>query len=370
MRQYLRSLAAFTVLVFAAPPQQPVPRIITARSLETGRWSLVLERIIQPAEGDSAELLDPTDLAITDDGFVAVSEPKPAHVKVFGPNGAFVRRVGREGSGPGEFRSGYIGMRGDTLVVQDPRQGRAVILNWRTGATIGGLLTARNYFYPVGIDASGRAVVRTIARGQDTTMVNQGFVRFPLNASRADTLWVTERRPRSEIKAWLVREGTLVRMGVPVPLQPVAVYAVDPAGTFVTGWSGEYVLRTTRNGRDTAMLFGRPYTPIPVRASEKAALAIAVFAVSLIPDRRPAFDAIHVDGAGRRWVRLATMDTSSVMFDVFGADGRWLDAVRVAAAGWPREAWKPVAFSKTHAAVVVEGDDDRPLIRIYRITRR
>jgi hypothetical protein len=129
-------------------------------------------------------------------------------------------------------------------------------------------------------------------------MMSQGYVRFTLNGTRAETPWLSERRPASEPRAWLVREGELVCMGVPAPLQRAAMY-VDPSGTFVTGGPGEYLLRVTRNGRDTAMLFGRPHTPVVVRAVEK-----------------------------------------------------------------------PVAFSKTHAVVIVEGDDDRPRIRFYHMPAR
>lgn len=62
---------------------------------------------------------------------VATSAPRDAGPLVFAPSGRFVARIGRAGSGPGEYRSArsiYRG-RGDSLVVVDPHQPRLSILS-------------------------------------------------------------------------------------------------------------------------------------------------------------------------------------------------------------------------------------------------
>ncbi len=41
-------------------------------------------------------------------------------IKVFDSAGGFVRAIGREGAGPGEFRMAFIAVRGSSLVVHDP----------------------------------------------------------------------------------------------------------------------------------------------------------------------------------------------------------------------------------------------------------
>lgn len=59
-------------------------------------------------------------LAVGPDCYVHGSQPQHREVMVFTPEGDLVRRIGREGDGPGEFRSpGTVGWHGDTLWVID-----------------------------------------------------------------------------------------------------------------------------------------------------------------------------------------------------------------------------------------------------------
>jgi hypothetical protein len=350
----------------------------------------VRARDIQPPELDSAELLQPRDLAIADDGSVLVVDARPTVIKVYDPSGQHLRTIGREGSGPGEFRSAYIAVRGDTLVVQDPQNARATTFDWRTGAMLSERRTACCYYSPIAIDGAGRAVVRAMAQPRDSTLKNaQAFVRFPVNARTADTVFAIERQDTEEGKSWLVREGNRISMGVAVPLQARPHHVIDPTGGFVTGWSGDYSLRVTSDGRDTLALFGRPWASIPVSGAEKRRLVdqrIAemregnrsgpseevlrvAFDPSFIPDTRPAFDFLTVDAAGRRWVRLSATDTALVRFDLFDREGRWLDVVEVPASDWARTLWAPTAWGRNEVAVMLEGEDGRPLVRIHRIVR-
>jgi hypothetical protein len=401
----LRSLTAAAALVCACggttdstPAVQVdtlpngVTRTLATNPVEPGRWSLVRTRDIQPAADDPAELIDPTDLALAEDGSLLVSDSRPAHIKVFSASGVMVRRFGREGSGPGEFRTAYIAVRGDTLVVQDPQGGRAVILNWRTGTPLGERRSACCYYNPIGLDAAGRAVVRSTQQPPDTSLRHAlAFVRLPISGGSADTIFAAERQDAPRTRPWQVRDNGLLRTVVIVPLQARPHFAVDPAGGLVTGWSGDYVLRRTSDGRDTTALFGRVVTAEPVSAAEKIRIVEeqiasrasgrsgadipeaayrAAFDPALIPDTRPAYENLVVDGAGRTWVRQAQQDTSRVVLDVFHRDGRWLDAVELDASGWPRSTWELGAWSSSEVAVKLEDDEGRPFVRIYRIVRQ
>lgn len=53
-------------------------------------------------------------------GIIAVLQPQDLTIKFFGPSGKALGRFGRDGAGPGEFRSlGWAGWNGDTLSVED-----------------------------------------------------------------------------------------------------------------------------------------------------------------------------------------------------------------------------------------------------------
>jgi hypothetical protein len=73
--------------------------------------------------GGAAEYQWTRPLAATrlSDGGFAVLEQVPAEIRVFDASGVFVRRIGREGDGPGEFRSpvGMAALAGDTLLIWD-----------------------------------------------------------------------------------------------------------------------------------------------------------------------------------------------------------------------------------------------------------
>ncbi len=368
-----------------------IVRTLSQRPIDAGRWSLVHARDLQPGETDPAELLDPRDLALADDGSLLVVDTKPERIKVFDRAGTFVRAIGGEGDGPGEYRVAYIAIRGDTLVLQDPRNSRATTFDWRTGALVRDRRTACCYWSPIAIDRDGWGYARSILNSPDTTERNNlAYVRFAIGGTAVDTVYAVERQGTPAQQSWVVRDGKTVRMATLVPLQPRAIFGIEPGGAHLTGWNGEYLLRTSRDGRDTVALFGRAAAPVPVDpalrsrlteakvaeilkadpiGSSEQALRLA-FDPAMIPDRFPAYENFSTDGEGRRWVRLVGPDTTRVAFDVFDAQGRWLDSVSVAARDWPAEWWRPVAWSRREVAVILEGEDGRPLVRVFSIVRR
>lgn len=359
-----------------------IPRTVTTSPIDSGRWSLVLERTVQPAEGTPGEFRNPGDLALADDGTLLVVDEKPVGVSVYDAQGAFLRVIGREGDGPGEFRMAYIAVRGDTLVVQDPRMQRATFFSIVTGALLGQRPTVCCYFGGVSIDGAGRAVAPVMIQ-PDSVHPSAGFIRFSLDGRALDTTRVPEH-PRDPAKSWRVKEGKNLKFTMIPPLTARDIHTVDPRGGFLTGWSGDYMLRVTKNGGDTTALFGRPYVKVPVTAAEKQAMieervqsskqwtAEASlregFVADAIPNERPTFEQLSVDRAGRRWVRRSAADTTAVQYDLFDERGVWLDVVRVPANIWPHDVWDGYVWGRDHVAVTGEGEDGRPLIRIFKIT--
>jgi len=123
----------------------------------------------------------PVAAARLSDGGFAVLEQTPAEVRLFDRSGQFQRRVGREGDGPGEFRSpvGLVALPGDTLLVWDRRAQR---LTWisREGALEreqslrepGGIRTIRR----VALSPSGTVAVLG-ATSTEEDLGNRGRVR-------------------------------------------------------------------------------------------------------------------------------------------------------------------------------------------------
>ncbi len=363
-----------------------IVRTISSSPADSAQWSLVLDHTVQPAEGEPGELMEPRDIALTESGLLLVAESNPQQVKVYDSSGRYLRSIGRQGEGPGEFKAAYIAVHGDTLVVQDPRATRASSFLVSTGTFIGSRPTACCFYFPLAIDGTGRAVAYTALAPDSTADPSQGFVRFTMTGSSLDTVRIPER-PKAV--GWTVRQGDRVNFTRLVPLTPRDLHAIDRRGDFITGWNAEYALRTTRTGSDTIAIFGRIFTRDPVSPSEKQAIVDGLIAgdvagggsvpeellrqafdPEMIPDHRPAFEAISTDMLGRRWIRVSTRDTTVARFDLFDPGGRWLDQVDVAAAAWARSIWQPPAFARDRVAVMSDDEAGRPLVHIYRIERK
>ena len=85
-----------------------------------------VDAVRQFANAPGIELSDPSEIRVDAAGRVYVLDDAPPMIRVYGDDGALLRTIGREGSGPGEFRGGGMLMLSrDTLVHQDQRQSRA-----------------------------------------------------------------------------------------------------------------------------------------------------------------------------------------------------------------------------------------------------
>lgn len=366
-----------------------IVRTMSSAPTAPGSLALVSVLEIQPEPDTPEEILNPQSVAIADDGSVVISESGQGQIKVFGPDGAFVRSFGRRGSGPNEYQAAFIAIHGDTLLIQDPQASRLSRVLWRTGEFVDQVVSVCCYWTSLNVDASGHAWVYSIGSAPDSTYEHsQGFLRIPVTAGPIDTIWAYERKGLPKPPFWEIRVGDQMQMAMAIPFQPRAHFTPDPAGRLLTGWTGEYSIRESTDGRDTVALFGRAWTPEPVDASEKQRLVDArveaqlrgrgpvdeatyrkAFDPAMIPDQRPAYSLLHVDRSGRRWVELETADSTRKSFDVFSRDGRWLDTVHVARELWPRESYR-VAWGRDRMVVSQEDEDGRPLLRVFRIEER
>lgn len=365
-----------------------IPVTMTSAPIDSGRWALVHERDVMPDPGSSGELIHPQDLALADDGTLYVVEQDPATIRVYGPSGQYLRSIGRSGSGPGEFQVGFIAVSGNRLFLQDPVASRGTVWDLTTDSVLSIRPTGCCFWVKVFTDGSGRAVITMLTQDDPTAGPGQRFIRVPIDGGVGDTVFVARDPAAADELRWAISEEGRMLMGVTVPLAPRPYETVDPTGSFVTGWSASYRIRRSRDGLDTTAIFGRPVSPTPVADAERSTLVddrVAqmlgngmefdeptlrrAFDPGMIPAQRPAFDRLHVDGAGRTWVRLSSSDTLQVHLDLFDPQGRWLDQLTVAHRPWATSSFVPLSFSRDHLAVLGEDDEGLPVISIFRIER-
>ena len=332
------------------------------------------------------ELIDPGSLGIDGAGRLYVVDSKPAVIKVFDSAGTFIRTIGREGAGPGEFRVAFMAVRGGHVVVHDPQQSRTSVFD-TTGAFVASWKSSCCYWDEVAIDQAERIYIPTMGP-PDSGGRSRGraFTRFTLTGALIDTLYVPDRS--SQVKTWEFsqkgKDGkSMSRMSSSVPYTPVAVQTYHPEGGFVTGWSAEYSLVRSPGGSDTTRVMRRAWTPEVIPTALRQARvdemvknatnmvgesnARATVRLDDVPTKAPAFTSLKVDGAGYLWARrLIGGDSIRTTFDVFAPAGAWLGGLTM-----------PVAVPEYGGHVITAGDfytrseddDGRPVVIRFRIIR-
>ncbi|HEV8612650.1 MAG TPA: 6-bladed beta-propeller [Gemmatimonadales bacterium] len=353
----------------------------TAWSEQAG-VSLLEEQRFQGEDGTPSELGDPRSIAVDAAGRIYVADGKPPAIKVFSPDGDLIRTIGREGEGPGEFRIGFIALRGEHLVLHDPRLGRTSVFD-TAGNFIRSWHSSCCYWSDIQVDHQDRIYIPSmVARKAGDSPRGVPYVRWSLDGKELDTLWVP---PRESGKYWTVsfkRGGkNVMMMSTTIPFMPLLTHALHPDGGFVYGWTGEYTMVRSATGQDSARIFGRAWTPDPVsdqrRKSEvetkikevgenyDQATVRSAFRLQDVPATLPAYLNLRVDQGGRVWVRRWTVaDTGKTWFDLFDSTGVYLGPVSVPfkLAEWGNQAW-----TSNGLVTAIEDAEGRPTIVRLRL---
>ena len=185
-------------------------------------------------------------MAADRDGNIYVAGEGGGGIRVYDSAGALLRVLGREGSGPGEFRHKYsLAWAGDTLAVYDPGNGRVEFIDreghWvasHPNARISGpqvrfrQATPRIFYSPSFMPAaSGRGITRVYLR--------DGFGALP------DTMIVPDSFPATPYAVTCAGNGVSVWSS---PSAPAFMSGVSPEGWLVTWRTDAY--RVTFSAHD------------------------------------------------------------------------------------------------------------------------
>lgn len=345
---------------------------------DTSGWKLVQVAAINPADGSPGELGAIEALALGDDGSVYAFQRAPATIKVFGPDGNYVRSIGREGDGPGEIRGGMLAIRGDTVVVQDPNGHRLTYFTTdgtfirtvqSTCCYLAGMLT---------IDSAGR-IWSPGPVGKDG---QGGWVRFRMDGTVYDTVLMPPNGfKRGAEKFWRVevKSGSnRMSMMTGIPLQPSGEQFLRSDGAILLGNSDRLAFAVLANGKDTSRVFEADAPQLPLSIAERD----SVFEASInqhseqwrdalrksakkddLPNLWPAFTHTASDKQGRIWVSLPGSHGEVTRLVVFDTDGRLLGDVPPPSA----RMFNQTAWSRDGLAFLDEDDEGRAIIRVFRL---
>lgn len=295
------------------------------RFVEQGRVGDLSMEEPEVFAGVSDLLLDPA-------GRIYLLDRQSRRVQVFGPDGAYVRTIGREGEGPGELAD-PIGLAwlpsGDMLVV-DPRNTRYTVFD-----TSGAFVTSHprqlgGYSLPWRghVDDEGHLSEVVFAGGRTA------LIRTDASFAPVDTLPI----PRFEGDEFvLTTENAQMTAGVPFTSQQVET--LGPSGELWVGMTGDYGIARMEGPGDTAVVVRKEAGRLPVTGADRdrAVEGLQWFTrqggkvdPSRIPSEKPFFSTFFVGEDGHLWVvRTAPAEADSSRIDVFDPDGRYLGPVQL-----------------------------------------
>lgn len=332
-------------------------------------WHFVEITRIAPGDSGAATLVNPGFSAVVDPaGRTYVADDGPARIKVFDSTGRYVRAIGRDGEGPGEYRAPFLAMHGNYLIVHDPQLRRVTVFDTAGSVTTSFASTCCVWGpQSLAVDDSGQVWTRTLLAPNDGNAVV--FVRFDITGRVLDTLRLAQTEPPAY---WVVSrdvEGGHSTSSYKIPGGADELVGVTPQGGVVRSWSSRYVVVVEDGRGDTTLVFDRSWTPVPVQQEERvqrfssitkmlepqlgAAIISRDFHLRDIPTERPPMRELAMDPAGRTWVRTASADTSASSYDVFSARGIWQGTVR---APWHSSA--DVVWRGTDRVLVREADEN------------
>ncbi len=381
----------------AAPPS-----VLAEWGAETG---LTLEARVGVLDGSAEyELGRVMQVAIgKDKAFIIADDGVPA-LRVYDSSGTFVRVIGRNGDGPGEYRSmgGVRTLPDGRIVLWDNRR-RLLTTYSDTGAVLATASVPSGLFSAdlLHLQHDGTAWVRTmlISLTQPNPMVPRTVEHAWIRVAPDGAIIDSVRTPRAPVeKPSFVLWGP---GGFTKPFNHEVLSTVTVFGEVLSGDNSAYVLERGTPGGERRRI-EREYTPVPLRKGERAQWEARARnleeqqrnrpaqpnVISLtppgatyeIPAIKPAFRTLYSDSEGRAWVqRYVAADSLDAperpagdtrprnfwreksTYDVFEVDGTFLGTVILPpntrfADARGRELW-----------VVGAGEEGEDMVARYRI---
>ena len=342
---------------------------------DTSGWRLVeTGRLVASDSGEEA-IVNPAGIAVDPAGRLYVEDRAPPGIKVFDRSGAYIRTIGREGDGPGEYRSPIMAIHDAHLIVQDPNLARLTIYD-TSGALLKSWPSACCHYRSIAVDGEGRIMVA--APSETRPEFSAAFLRFTVDGQAIDTVWVPKG---GEQGFWEVEiRGGRMRMGI--PYSPTDLEAFTPDGMLAHAWSADYRYAIIRPPHDTVRIVSKAWTPVERPESQRRARfdeivkhqtrqlgAEAVarhFHFEDIPATAMPMSGLDIDPAGYAWVSAFTGDTVHNAYDVFDSEGVFLGRVSVPWGAGTYVQWR----GADELVTLGESEDGFPEIVRYRIDKR
>ncbi len=334
-------------------------------------------------------------IAVDDDHNLYVLDRQARHVRVFDSEGTYVKTLGRDGEGPGEFKVPIgLAISNGRLLVRDPANGRVQLFGLETGENEEWKYLPSEVFAntPLYRDDQGRIYV-------DITEEEQRFIVMDSDGKQIDTISAPVAPADFDddqyyMNARVERGDRWMSVGATVPFSPDWYWTVHPTGQFLSALSTAYRISLEQDGG--VLRIERNHTPVAVSDDERDRHEQGIlnrmrrwdagwtWDGPAIPDHKPPFRGLRAGSDGRIWVSLRTEAqqvanedhdpgnpesppytwVEPLRYDVFEADGTYLGAV-VPPEGFSLSS--PPVFGRSFVWAVERGEMDVQRVVRYRI---
>jgi len=362
LRWELRQLAAATAVLAACGAP--------GAGSGVSAWDVEFELSIGGADEGPFSFSDIRSLDVADDGTIYVLEAQEQEVRVFGPDGAFLRTIGRRGSGPGEFEraNGVALAPGGEVWVYSPARRRLERFDTLGAVRASHHVNATSYgwLWSGGVDSAGRLYDSHPVQLGESRVYH--IMRTDPEGGTVDTLpWPDCEAPDPGYFAF--PSGSMA-----IPYAHAQIRVMDPRGQVWCGGSGELTLYQYRLGEvEPTRTLTMALEPAVVSSAERdSAIAAAErfkkqagevdLDYSMIPVTKAIVLGIHLDEAARVWVR--TMTASGPGLALFAPDGAPLATVTLPVEPMP---YGPFLVRDNQLYFTVANADGVPSVVRYRV---
>lgn len=337
--------------------------------------------------------------AVDREGRIYVFDSHVPALRVYGPDGTWLRDIGREGEGPGEYKqpdSGLAILPDGRIALRDPGNGRITLYSpegeYLDYFRIAGSFNTSS---PMIAERSGTVATFIVTNlGTSVFEWQQGLARYHADGTVDTVLTPDLGYEPAQISG--EREGNSSINQV--PFSPQQVEAYSPEGYFLVGVNEDYSFDVLRPGG--VLRIARSYESVPVDPDEAAAARETQtenFRRNFpgwkwngppIPDHKPAYWQFQVADDGRIWVRVPAPSVryldavaqkaeeerlgrsivpfrEPVRYDVFGASGEYLG--RVSAPEGFQAQWPPPVFRGDTVWAVMRDEYDVQRLHRFRM---
>lgn len=362
----MNRLVLVCALVSAAAACQSQPE----QAAPTRRWAIDSVPLLEiRGSGPDGEvwLAKPAGAARLSNGTIVVGDALTRSVIFFDDRGAFIRRTGREGRGPGEFSSIYwlAQCRPDSVFVWDPPQGKMSVID-SEGTIDRSFPIPRSYM----ATCNRHGDVVLVTWPGPTTITVDGSVKLSGDLLRLDAT--------GRATAPLMRVPLLLHYPA-FPLEPATSIAVSQNRIYIGTQDSAYV--------EAYALDGQPMGAIPVgvesrpasqehfmRAVDAIVYAVPradlhedvrrqILATVTKPEMLPPYGALFTDPGDMLWIQTSFPgDPETTLRGISEADARQVDI------SFPRSV-TVLEIGLDYVLATYEAANGEPCIAMYRLDR-